>query len=222
MSYYRINPTSRQRCLTRIHAARKVTEPRHGYGTDGEGRHAVRVLCPASSRDDLVGHGFRDVSAVHDVMEKACRRGEVYARNIHRGWYTNPDGDSAKDGTGLCWGMVAYLGHGRWLAGYTIGGEDSGGYHLDTFYTSEMDAARAADSIAEHVAEKERDYQQRHREASELLDRIEERRTELGRALANRNDKRPCFAGIREEIADLIDSIREDRETLRTDYAGVL
>jgi hypothetical protein len=125
-------------------------------------------------------------------------------------------------GDGLCWGVVAYLGHGRWLAGYVMGGEDPGGYHLDTFYDSEIEAARAADDIAMRAAEKECEYQERWREAQELELRISEREVELGRALANRNDKRPCFAGIREEIAGLIDGIREDRETLRTDYAGVL
>lgn len=220
MSYYSIKPNSRAACLSRIERARKVTQPLHCYGQDGEGRRAVRMLCPMDSKNDLLGGALRSVRTFEEVMRAAERRGEV-RRVDHTGWYTDPDGCSSRDGSGLCWGVVAYLGHGRYLAGYVMGGTDCGGYRLDCFYDSELEAARAADGIAEQIAETERTYQQRWQEANRLHDANTDDFQELRKALALRNDPRPCFAGIREEAARLIEAIRRRREELAADYADI-
>jgi hypothetical protein len=204
--------------LTRIDAWRKAAEPLHGYGSDGEGRHKVRVIHPMDSRNNLMGGAFRTVRAVHDIdiAEASGRRAE------HTGWYTDPDGITSRDGDGLCWGVVAYLGHGRYLAGYVLGGTDCGGFHLDAFYDSEREAADAADSIAENVAETERDYQQRFNEATDLAQEIDAAKVSLRKALALRNDGRECFQGLRAEARELIESIRGKQATMASDYAGVL
>lgn len=98
------------------------------------------------------------------------------------GWYTDPQGDVFRDGTGLVWGVVYQLparnGCARFVAGYQFGGVDGGPtLDLGNVYTSESarglncsyegaqghddarDAARAADSMAERAAEREREYQ---------------------------------------------------------------
>ena len=206
----------RTAALARIDYWRKASQPLHGYGSDGEGRHTVRVIHAMDSRNNLMGGAFRTVRAVHDIAEANGRRAD------HTGWYTDPDGITSRDGDGLCWGVVAYVGHGRYLAGYVLGGTDCGGFHLDAFYDSEREAARVADSIAEQVAEKERDYRQRFNEATALETRIEETTSELQKVLALRNDPRPCFAGIRKEAATLLAALRKLRATMASDYAGVL
>lgn len=70
----------------------------------------------------------------------------------HTGWFCDRYGDQTIRG------FVAQLPHGRFLAGWSMGEgmlADVGG----TVYTSERDAAYAADSMAEHAAEIERDSQ---------------------------------------------------------------
>lgn len=97
------------------------------------------------------------------------------------GWHTDPHGDTFKDGSGLCYGLVYQLpgkgGKARFVAGYQFGGCDggpmidfgtvyesdtsdhwSGGYSRDDT-DSALEAARSADSMAQSAAEEEREYQ---------------------------------------------------------------
>lgn len=73
----------------------------------------------------------------------------------HTGWWTDDDGcgDTMR-------GFVARLPHGR---GFVIGWRMGRGMCCDLDYSRiwdcERDAAHAADSMAEHAAEAERDYQ---------------------------------------------------------------
>lgn len=205
MSYYRIKPANRGACLMRIEAARKAPTPKHSYGQDG----AVRVITPTGRREDLLG-AFRDACPVHE--SKAWEEATP-ARYQHKGWYTGPDC------SGTCYGKVAYLGHGRWLAGYEFSDNDCGAYHLDTFYDSELEAARAADSLAERMAEKERAHQERFMEAVQLQDDIETKQRRLLELLALRHHKSLDY--VRAEIAETIEAIREARASL-AEYEDVL
>ncbi len=207
----------RARALQRIDYWKRAAEPLHCYGEDRDGRSPIPVLCLNDRKNDLLGGALRSVRTFQDIMDAHDLR-----RSSHDGWYTDPDSCTSRDGSGLCWGVVAYLGHGRWLAGYVLGGTDCGGYHLDRIYDSELEAARAADEIARIVAEHEMEYAQKFRNAQALEMEIEEATAELCKALALRNDKRPCFAGMREEARELMETIRDKRGTLRADYAGVL
>ena len=67
----------------------------------------------------------------------------------HNGWYTDPDGcgDTIK-------GIVARLPHGRFLAGWSMGKNMASAVD-DTLYDDAKDAARAADQLAERIAEDE-------------------------------------------------------------------
>ena len=79
---------------------------------------------------------------------------EIKAAHInHTGWHSDEYGDSEK-----IRGLVVYLPHGRMLAGWSMGEGMASAVEGD-IYTDETDAARAADSIAENVAEREREYQ---------------------------------------------------------------
>jgi hypothetical protein len=71
----------------------------------------------------------------------------------HTGWFCDEDESQTMRG------IVARLPHGRFLAGWSMGegmASEVDGY----IYNDEEDAARAADSMAENAAERERDYQQ--------------------------------------------------------------
>jgi hypothetical protein len=205
-------PTTRAACMARIEQARKATVPVFDRGFNGEGRSREPVIY-SDSRATI----FRDESPVHEVQTWK----DYARRDFHTGWYTDPDGTSSKDGTGLCWGMIASLSHGRFLAGYEMGGSNARTYFLEV-HDTERDACLAADEHARVIAEQERDYQQRWQDARALEDRIKEYQQRLAECLALRNDKRPCFARVREEARECIEAIREAREELATDYAGVL
>jgi len=102
------------------------------------------------------------------------------------GWVTNLDGDVFKDGEGLVWGAVFQLPtrnfvH-RFVAGYNIGGDDYIAVDLSCIYTSRstyqtvkeeraaLEAAKAADHMAEQYAEEEREWQETQREENDGWD----------------------------------------------------
>lgn len=139
---------------------------------------------------------------------------EQYADEIvnlrHTGWFTDDDGYET------CRGLVVSLPHGRYLAGYELSDNGERVYFSD-IYVDVNDAAYAADSEAENIADVEREYDQRYREAYALDDELQDAGERLRECLALRNN--PCFRHLRKEAASLIELIREKRETLKTDYA---
>lgn len=142
---------------------------------------------------------------------------ERYADEITRlnysGWYTDCDGcETAR-------GLVVALPRGRFLAGYHWSDNGERVYFSD-IYDCEDDAARAADSEAELFAEKCRDDDYQYQQARKLEDEIEDNFSRLRECLALRN--RDCFAHLRNEARELIASIKEARETLRTEYAAYI
>jgi len=73
----------------------------------------------------------------------------------HTGWFCDEYQDDKIRG------IVARLPRGRgFLAGWTMGTGMASGWEGDVYETAQ-DAARAADSLAENMAEKEREYQER-------------------------------------------------------------
>ena len=71
----------------------------------------------------------------------------------HSGWFTDDHGDSEK-----IRGIVVRLPHGRFMAGWSMGEGMASSLDPDV-YDDIIDAARAADSIAEDAADREREYQ---------------------------------------------------------------
>lgn len=81
------------------------------------------------------------------------KRADEVTRLDHTGWYT----DAFQDQT--IFGIVIFLPHGRFLAGWSMGAGMASSYDGE-LYTDAEEAAQAADSMAEHAAEAEREYQE--------------------------------------------------------------
>ena len=75
------------------------------------------------------------------------------ARIRHTGWWIDVHCDTKIRG------IVVLLPHGRFLAGWSMGEHMASSIEPDV-YDDIIDAARAADSIAEDAAEREREYQE--------------------------------------------------------------
>lgn len=131
----------------------------------------------------------------------------------HTGWYAD------RDGSRTIRGLVVRLAHGRFLAGYYSKDNGERVYYQDV-YDDERTAVYAADRHAERMAEDEREHDERYHAVRELEYESAEKLDRLRECLALRNN--PCFARLRDEAADLIERIREIRETLKSDYADVL
>lgn len=171
------------------------------------------------SRCTGLGQGFNGKRAIwytHADDQYTFAR-ERYADEItrinHTGWFTDCDGCATARG------LVVALPHGRFLVGYHWSDNGERVYFSD-IYDCEDDAARAADSEAERFAEKCRDDDYQYNQARELEEENEENLTRLRECLALRN--RECFAHLRKEARQLIASIKEARETLRTQYAAYI
>lgn len=80
---------------------------------------------------------------------------EIDGASIHHtGWFADEhgDGDTIR-------GIVFRLPHGRgFLAGWSMGERMASAIDYSRIYDDERDAARAADSMAESTAEREREY----------------------------------------------------------------
>lgn len=154
------------------------------------------------------------------------------------GWFTDPYGDSFKDGTGLCWGEVYQLPgrnrKARYVAAYQFGGQDGGpivdlreifeddrrgGSSYDDNSEALRDACRSADHMAEHAAESEREYQaawQAGNRFADLLNDIKAAQAENAklrvelRALADL-DSPIAKKTIRDKIRKNVESIQEWR-----------
>jgi len=156
---------------------------------------------------------------------------ECWLRSIrHKGWYQDDDCM-----LGVIRGRVAYIGRGLWIAGYedtehgqtvwypeTYASDDEPHSVYDFLECEAMQAAaRAADHYAERAAEAERDYNRHWSEAQTLADDIAEHKAKLPRLLGMRNDPRPCYAAVRDEVRELIETIRDLRAKLADDYSDV-
>lgn len=154
------------------------------------------------------GETFRNERYAHEVLKLG-----------HTGWYDNPDGESSRDGSGLIRGIVGSLSHGRFIAGYELGSSDERVY-FDCVYSDEDSAARAADSHAETIADKEREYQTIWREARDVENENENAFKRLRECIALRNRK--CMGYIRDEVRELCETIRTNRARLSGEFADYL
>lgn len=134
--------------------------------------------------------GLREVGAAHEVAPRLVD---------HRGWYR----DAFMDETlcGFVWRLPARNGQSLFVAGFKD--ENAGTVTLDTSrgrvctFSTERDAARAADELARIHAEEEREYSEKWQEARRHDDEREEAREELKVA--------------REEARRMVDALRQQR-----------
>lgn len=146
-------------------------------------------------------------------------RNEIYADQLegsrieHEGWYADDDCNEKVRG------IVAKLSHGRYLAGYKL--SDSGErVYFDQVFLDNEDASIHADHEAEKCAEIARDDSEKFHAALTLETKIEDSFARLRECLILRNYA--CMGHVRSEILRLISTIRESRERLSTEFAGVL
>lgn len=221
--------------------------PRDGIG------HAAHALDLArgmvESPAPIYGHGpgerhypeedspFRDTVPAHEIVPLK-----------YTGWLTDPYGDVFRDGHGLCWGVVCQLpgkrGQCRYVAGFQLGGCD-GGPSLDLFTIYEsgnpggpyqrdgaaIDAARAADSMAEKAAEQEREYQTawqagiqwatENEKAKNARRAVKSILAERHAAKARAGEQLPAICrAIRDSVSGHLNTIRQARERMAELAAG--
>lgn len=128
----------------------------------------------------------------------------------HTGWYTDEDCNETAVG------IVGSLPHGRFLAGYRWTSNDERVWFPQIF-DDESDAARMADEHARVFAEQAKEDDEKYQEARRLEDSIERKEVRLRECLALRNKK--CMEYVRSEIEGLIESIRNKRDRLKTEFA---
>lgn len=145
-------------------------------------------------------------------------RGETFASNCEdvprsvrgsSGWYTDTDCRATARG------IVAKLPHGRFIAGYYWSDNGERVYFGGT-YTAEREAAIAADGHAESFAELAREDSEKFDAMQKCEIAIEDDLQRLRECVALRHKK--CMTYIREEIGELIESIRANRTELATTF----
>jgi hypothetical protein len=154
---------------------KRASERAINYNSEWQnGRTKLRCIENAQRGLRLVG--FADEIAREESMSRSID---------HTGWYADDNQDSTYRG------VVYSLPHGVLVAGYVSSDHVTGSTRprhsnwdshscaqlaFDETYTDKMDAARAADHIAERCAEIEREYQEAWRAGSNY--------SELGEAIA--------------------------------------
>lgn len=132
----------------------------------------------------------------------------------HTGWWTDPygDGDSIR-------GIVLRLPRGRgFLAGWSMGESMASELETATVYDDETGAANAADSLAESVAEREREYQSAWQAGSKWAALGGEVQDARRAALAILRDRKSAKGSatlcevIRQRVDGLLEEIRDARE----------
>ncbi len=167
--------------------------------------------------------GFNGLDA-HKTPIWYCRTGaqfrhEKYAHELstsrihHTGWYCDTEQYS------LARGIVGMLPHGKFIAGYELSDSGERVYFPDV-YSDEYDAAKMADEHARIIAESSMEYSIKYDEARKLESDIENAYSRLEECIALRHVA--CMDYVKDEISELIQTIRDNRETLQNDYAGVL
>ncbi len=134
----------------------------------------------------------------------------------HKGWFADADGHGDR---GTIRGIVAFLPHGRMLAGYYW--SDNGEYVLftDEVFTDARDAVISADHVAEKYADICREDDEKWQRVGRAETAVEDAAEELRDAWVLRRMGRRDSDDVRE----LVQKLREAREELRAvtaDYEG--
>lgn len=146
------------------------------------------------------GEQFRHEMKIHEIPRAGVR---------HNGWYSDADCSAT-----MC-GIVARLTHGRWIAGY-YSSENGERVYLARVFDEMDDAVRAADDEAQRVAEEERGYSTRYREAQNIAYEIEGRETDVKELMPMRHHAR-----ARRELHAAIDKLRTLRDQLANEYSDI-
>lgn len=128
----------------------------------------------------------------------------------HKGWLCDGFGGETIRG------IVVRLTHGRILAGWSMGEGMCASIECDEIFTDEIAAARCADGLAESVAEKEREYQERRCAAQDLSDAAQEAQKQIRRLWSARHNE-----AVRELIRSCIITARDSREQLTNEYSDM-
>lgn len=166
---------------------------------------------------------------------------QIARRSInHKGWFTTPDGMYFDDVyRGAVWQLPGRNGVARFVAGYVDPANKGAAFIcLDIISdgrdhdSAKLSAALQADSIAEHDAEKERDYQEQWQAGfrwAELANDIAARRRALLDLLSEMKAERKArgasgkaiCATLRSAVQDMLEDIqemRDDRADLFSSY----
>lgn len=149
------------------------------------------------------GEQFRNERDAHD-----CEGGPD-----HTGWFC----DVHQHETAI--GIVASLSHGRFLAGYrwTSNGER---VYFGEVFTDESDAARMADEHARVFAQSALEDSERYDAAQKLEIDTEDATQRLRECLVLRHTTGMHY--VWDEISELLETIRANRELLRAAYANYI
>lgn len=198
-------------------------------------KHATKYpYCPEHAKPaswrDMRGTTYKSFNAYCGVLDQGGKDqwythcGQYFAREIyvdeienspidHTGWYSDIHCEEKIRG------IVVRLSHGRFIPGCVQTMNDERVYRNEIF-DNIRDAARFADSCAQNLAESEQEYSQRWSEAREIEDEIETALRRVKELIVLRHAQ--CMEYVRQELRDTIESIRENREKLATEYKGVL
>jgi hypothetical protein len=174
---------------------------------------------------------------VGNVEAESCK----FTSRDDLGWITEPYGETFKDGTGLCWGVVYQLpgrkGKARFVAGYQFSETDTGptldfgtvyesgdcrASHYDINpkeYEAAHDACYAADSMAKHAAEAEREYQTAWQAGSLYSATREELATIRKELLTLLRDMRGACATLRELPGSIRQALKDEIQERLADRA---
>lgn len=179
---------------------------------------SLKTLKKHARKPEDLDAGFNDKTPI--VYAHRQQFDETPAHEVinlrHTGWYTDIEGRCSAVGIVASFPARPGFPEGWHLAGYRWTENDERVFYLDVFSDKE-EAARYADRYAERFADDEREYNQKWQEARDIERKIEELSEECRKLVALRNNAR--FKDARGEARELIQKIREKRETLETDFA---
>lgn len=138
---------------------------------------------------------------------RKIRKAHEITRTRHTGWFA----DAHQENTIV--GIVAYLSHSRYVAGY-LADENDEHVYFDRIYTDEREAADAADDHARIQADKEREYSEQWEQARNLAEEIEEKKRDIAELFTMRHHAR-----ARRELRAMLETVRTKRADLVDNYS---
>lgn len=194
-------------------AASMDGKPARIYATWREARRTTFRTLDTGLAQGFNSDGSSRVPVWYTHSDGPIFRSERKAYNIvrmrHTGWFIDSHCEDRITG------IVAGLTHGRFIVGYECS-ENGERVYFGTLYDDENDAAHAADDCARIQAEKEKEQNDRHNDATNLAHDVEMLKTDVAELFAMRHHAR-----ARRELAQVIEKMRTKRATLANDYADI-